>query len=121
MGIGMFRSRREVVNSGRDLKYGAVTAGIVMSAINPFFLLWWATAGSMLIMKFTQYGPSTLPIFILSHWTCDLVWLSVVSFAIYRTQTLWGARLQAWIFVVCSLLLVGFGGWYLASGVGLMI
>ena len=37
MGIGMFRARKEVVQSGKDLKYGAITAGIVMSAINPFF------------------------------------------------------------------------------------
>jgi len=121
MGVGMFRARHEVVASGRDLKYGAVTAGIIMSAMNPFFLLWWATAGSMLVMKFMQYGPSTLPVFILSHWTCDLVWLSIVSFAIYRTKALWGARLQTGIFVVCSLLLLGFGGWYIASGVGQII
>lgn len=118
MAIGMFRSRRDVVQTGRDLKYGAVTAGIVTSAINPFFLLWWATAGSMLVMKVMQYGASGLPVFILSHWTCDLVWLSIVSFAIYRTKTLWGPKLQTGIFIICSLLLLGFGGWYIASGIG---
>jgi threonine/homoserine/homoserine lactone efflux protein len=121
MAIGMFRSRREVVQTGRDLRYGAVMAGIVTSAINPFFLLWWATAGSMLVMKVMQYGTAGLPVFILSHWTCDLVWLSIVSFAIYRTKTLWGPKLQTGIFIICSLLLLGFGGWYIASGIGQMI
>ena len=121
MGAGMFRARHDVVGSGRDLKYGAVTAGIVMSAINPFFLLWWATAGSMLVMKVMQYGTSGLPVFILSHWTCDLVWLSIVSFAIYRTKTLWGPKLQTGIFMLCSLLLLGFGGWYIASGIQQMV
>jgi len=121
MGIGMFRARRDVVGSSRDLRYGTVTAGIVMSAINPFFLLWWATAGSMLVMKVMQYGTSGLPVFILSHWTCDLVWLSVVSFTIYRTKTLWGPKLQTGIFMLCSLLLLGFGGWYIASGIQQMV
>jgi threonine/homoserine/homoserine lactone efflux protein len=117
MAIGMFRTRHEVVESGRDLRYGAVTAGIVMSAMNPFFLLWWATAGSMLVMKSMQYGTAGLPVFIVSHWACDLVWLSVVSFAIYRTKTLWGSKLQTGIFIACSLLLLGFGGWYIKSGI----
>ena len=117
LGIGMFRARKEVVRSGKDLKYGAITAGIVMSAINPLFLLWWATVGSMLVMKFVAYGTIGLPVLIITHWACDLIWLSIVSLLIYRTKALWGTRLQEWIFAVCSLLLVGFGVWYLISGI----
>jgi threonine/homoserine/homoserine lactone efflux protein len=117
LGINMFRARKDVVSSGKDLKYGAVTVGIVMSAINPLFLLWWATVGSMLVMKFIAFGTVGLPVLIITHWTCDLVWLSFVSVLIYRTKALWGLRLQEWIFAVCSLLLVGFGVWYLISGI----
>jgi threonine/homoserine/homoserine lactone efflux protein len=117
LGINMFRARKDVVSSGKDLKYGAVTAGIVMSAINPLFLLWWATVGSMLVMKFIAFGTVGLPVLIITHWTCDLVWLSFVSVLIYRTKSLWGLKLQEWIFAVCSLLLVGFGVWYLISGI----
>jgi threonine/homoserine/homoserine lactone efflux protein len=117
LGIGMFRARKEVVQSGKDLKYGAITAGIVMSAMNPLFLLWWATVGSMLVMKFVPFGTIGLPVLIITHWTCDLVWLSIVSFLIYRTKALWGNKFQEWIFIVCSLLLVGFGIWFLVSGI----
>jgi threonine/homoserine/homoserine lactone efflux protein len=117
LGINMFRARKDVVSSGKDLKYGAVTVGIVMSAINPLFLLWWATVGSMLVMKFIAFGTVGLPVLIITHWTCDLVWLSFVSVLIYRTKALWGLKLQEWIFAVCSLLLVGFGVWYLISGI----
>ena len=117
LGIGMFRARKEVIQSGKDLKYGAITAGIVMSAINPFFLLWWATVGSMLVMKFVAFGTIGLPVLIITHWTCDLVWLSIVSLLIYRTKALWGTRLQEWMVAVCSLLLIGFGLWYLISGI----
>ena len=117
LGINMFRARKDVVESGKDLKYGAITTGIVMSAINPLFLLWWATVGSMLVMKFVAYGTVGLPVLIITHWTCDLVWLSLVSVMIYRTKALWGMKLQQWIFAVCSLLLIGFGVWYLFSGI----
>lgn len=117
LGINMFRARKDVVESGKDLKYSAIITGIVMSAINPLFLLWWATVGSMLVMKFVAYGTVGLPVLIITHWTCDLVWLSLVSVMIYRTKALWGMKLQQWIFAVCSLLLIGFGVWYLFSGI----
>ena len=117
MGIGMFRARRDVVDSGKDLAYGGVTAGIIMSISNPFFLLWWATVGITLVMKFVEYGTVGLPVFILTHWTCDLIWLSIVSMVIYRTKTLWGKNFQTAIFIVCSLLLLGFGVWFIVSGV----
>jgi threonine/homoserine/homoserine lactone efflux protein len=117
MGIGMFRARRDVVESGKDLAYGAVTAGVIMSATNPFFLLWWATVGSMLVMKFTQFGDGWLPVFIAAHWTCDLIWLSVVGIIIYRTKSLWGNKFQTGVLVVCSILMLGFGGWFIISGI----
>ena len=117
LGIGMFRARAEVVHQGRDLPYGAITGGIVLSALNPFFLLWWATVGSMLIMRVVDYGTGGLVAFTLVHWSCDLVWLSIVSVLIYKTQTLWGKRFQEWLFIACSLLLVGFGGWFILSGI----
>jgi threonine/homoserine/homoserine lactone efflux protein len=117
LGINMFRARKEVAQGGKDLKYGAFTAGIVMTAINPFIYLWWAAVGAMLVMKITAYGGAWLPVMIVVHWLCDLAWLTLVSVLIYRTKGLWGLKLQEWIFAVCSLLLVGFGVWYLISGV----
>lgn len=121
LGIAMFRARAGVVRGGKDLPYNAVIAGILTSALNPFFLLWWATVGSMLIMRFLDFGAMGLALFTVAHWLCDLVWLSLVSILIYKTQSLWGPKLQEWLFIACSLLLVGFGGWYLISGVQLMM
>ncbi len=120
MGIGMFRSRREVTQEGRDLKYGAVTAGIVMSITNPFFLLWWATVGSLLVMRFKEFGLIGIPVFIFVHWVCDLIWLSFVSVVIYKTRSLWGKHLQEIIFIICALLLAGFGTWFIVAGLQLI-
>lgn len=117
LGIAMFRARAEVVQKGKDLPYSAFVAGILMSGLNPFFLLWWVTIGSMLIMKFLVFGTVGLVLFIIVHWLCDLVWLSLVSTVVYRTKSLWGRKLQEGLFTVCSLLLIGFGAWFLVSGI----
>ena len=121
MGIGLFRARAEAIKRGNELPYNAFVAGIVMSALNPYFLLWWATVGLLLVMKFRDYGTTGLIAFYVTHWLCDLVWLTIVSLLIYRTQKLWGKRLQEGIFIVCAMLLIGFGGWYLISGIQLLV
>ena len=122
LGISMFRARTEITQQGKDLPYNAFTAGIFTSVLNPFFWLWWATIGSMLVMKLHDFGITGMLSFVFAHWLCDLVWLSIISFFIYHTQSLWGRwarKVQEGIFVICSLLLVGFGGWFLISGVQL--
>ncbi len=120
MGIAMFRARAGVVRKGSDLKYNALTAGIITSGLNPYFYLWWATAGSALVMSFLDFGITGLVVFILVHWLCDLAWLSFVSFLVYKTQSLWGEKVQEWIFIGCSLLLIGFGSWFIVSGIQLV-
>jgi len=121
LGISMFRARREVVQKGKDLPYGAFAAGILTSSFNPFFLLWWATIGGMLIMRIVGFGIVGLTLFIIVHWLCDLTWLTLVSNVVFRTHSLWGQKLQEGIFIACSLLLVGFGGWFLVSGIRLVV
>ncbi len=121
LGAGMFRARAAVSQEGKDLPYNAFVAGILTSGFNPFFLLWWATVGSMLIMKFLDFGTMGLILFIIAHWLCDLVWLSFVSVLVYKTHSLWGRKFQEWLFTGCSLLLVGFGIWYMISGIKLIV
>ena len=117
LGIGMFRARSKVVREGKDLPYSAFTAGILTSGFNPFFLLWWATIGSMLIMRIAEFGVGGLTVFIVVHWLCDLVWLSFVSVLVYKSRSLWGQKFQEWVFIASSLILAGFGAWFVVSGI----
>jgi threonine/homoserine/homoserine lactone efflux protein len=121
LGISIFRARVEVVQGGKDVPYNAFIAGILTSGFNPFFLLWWATIGSMLVMRFLDFGIMGLIVFIVVHWLCDLVWLSFVSILIYKTHSLWGLKFQEWLFIACSLLLAGFGAWFIVSGIQLVV
>ncbi len=121
LGISMFRARVGVVQRGKDLPYNAFVAGILTTGLNPYFILWWATIGSMLVMRFLDFGVQGLLVFIVVHWACDLIWYSFVSILVYRTHSLWGRRFQEGVFIACSLLLVGFGSWFLISGLKLVI
>jgi threonine/homoserine/homoserine lactone efflux protein len=117
MGVTMFLDRAKVVREGKDLPYPAFMAGIFMSAVNPFFLLWWATVGSLLVMKFLDYGAGGLFALILAHWLCDLVWLTFVSVLIHKTHHYLDKRFQEWLFIATSLFLVFFGIRFIISGI----
>jgi len=121
MGIGMFRARSQVIDKGRDLPYNSVVAGIITSAVNPFFIVWWVAIGSMLIMKSLSFGLTGFALLITVHLLCDFGWLAFVSFLVYRTRSFWKGRLREGLFLACSWLLVGFGGWFLVSGIRLLV
>ncbi len=116
MGISMFRKRGSVIERSRDLPYRSVMAGVSTSLLNPLFFLWWAAVGSMLIMKSLTFGFIGFALLIIVHLLCDFGWLTFISVLVYRTKSLWGGKVQAGLLTACSLLLVGFGGWFLSSG-----
>ena len=120
MSIDMFRNRRKIVQEGKDLPYSAFTAGITMSALNPFFLLWWAAAGSLLVMKFLDFGVRGLFVVIIAHWICDLIWLSAISQMFHRTHHFLPSRFQEGLFIIMALFLAGFGLYYVVSGINLI-
>jgi threonine/homoserine/homoserine lactone efflux protein len=118
MAIDLFRARRKIAKEGKDTSYNAFVAGILMSGLNPFFLVWWATVGSLLLMSFIDaVGTWGMPFFIIVHWLCDLVWLSIVSLVIYKTHKFWGETVQVWVFIVLSLALLYFGGQFIVKGI----
>jgi len=118
MSYDLFRSRRKIVREGKDTSYNAFTAGILMSGLNPFFLFWWATLGIKILLDFTNaMGSWALPFFILVHWLCDFVWLSLVSFTIFKTHKFWGEKVQEWVFIILSLALLYFGGQFIVKGI----
>jgi len=121
MGVTMFLDRAKVVREGKDLPYPAFVAGIFMSAVNPLFLLWWATIGSLLVMKFLDYGPGGLLLLITVHWMCDLIWLSFISVFINKTHHFLGKRFQEWLFIATSLFLAYFGIRFIISGIQAII
>ena len=120
MGIMMFRSRRRVVEQGKDLPYNSVIAGIITTAANPLFILWWLTVGSMLIMKSLSFGRIGFASLITVHLLCDFGWMSFVSSIVYRTKSLHQSKFQRGFFIASSWLLVGFGSWFLVSGIKLV-
>jgi threonine/homoserine/homoserine lactone efflux protein len=110
MAIQMLRSLKSAENQeAKATKSVPVATGIILSAGNPYFLLWWATVGLTLATTATQLGIWAFALFAVVHWLCDLVWLWALSWASFKGSVLLGPRSQQILLLICSAALLGFG------------
>ncbi len=98
-----------------------VIAGIVLSAGNPYFLIWWATVGMKLATEANQWGKLAFMLFALTHWSVDLVWLQLLSWSSYKGSTLLGRTGLKTVLTFCAIALLGFGLYFIYSAVVLTI
>jgi threonine/homoserine/homoserine lactone efflux protein len=116
LGVGMIRSRRVMaVESERHLPYGATVSGALTTSANPYFFLWWATVGALLVFNAQWFGPIVVVVFAVVHWSCDLAWYSFTSYTVNRTKHLWTPMVHQVIFGTCGLLMVVFGVYFIVG------
>ncbi len=89
--IMAFDSAKDL-NSKTDLKikkrpYGLVMGGIIYTAVNPGFPIWWLTAGTRLLMEgYSQLGLPGMVIVLIGHWGADLGWFLFVSLTASKSE-----------------------------------
>lgn len=110
MGIQLLlTARRGTSDSAAPVQRHPLMIGIVLSAANPYFLVWWATVGLALTTQAWELGAIALVLFVLVHWLCDLGWLEFLSQAGFKGSEVFGRRAQFVVSVVCGILLFAFG------------
>jgi len=131
MGLSMFMSRREEVTKlekAKDPKaskkrsrskydpfpYPPLIAGIITTATNPYYFLWWATLGAALILNAVAFSIIVLVVMSLLHWSIDLGWNSFLGFAVNKSKG-FDERAYLAVFGLCGIIMLVFGGWFLAS------
>jgi threonine/homoserine/homoserine lactone efflux protein len=122
MAIGMLRSsRRKDQLNARTARTSPLTAGILLSGGNPYFLIWWATVGLALAMTAKELGIWAFALFAIVHWLCDLAWLTALSWASFKGSVLLGPRTQRIVLLICGLALLAFGLFFIYSASGALI
>lgn len=103
----VFRKKENIFS---NTKQGPLIAGVVLSALNPFFIIWWLTIGlklisdAMLIWAFA----GIVIVFGLHIWM-DFAWLGTVSFLAKKSTKILSNRNYKMLIIGLSLMLVYFG------------
>ena len=105
---------RTVLQNNKNItstpKHGPLVTGIILSALNPFFIIWWLTIGFKLISDaMLIWAFSGIVIVFFLHIWMDFAWLGGISFLASKSSKILSNRNYKFIMIGLSLLLVYFG------------
>ena len=111
------RSARLVLSGGQRQSSGMhpVISGVLGSLSNPYWSIWWVTIGLGYLVSSLRYGVPGVLAFFAGHISADLLWYSMISYAVSRGQKIMGERGYRFLLSVCGIFLVFFGGWFLSG------
>jgi threonine/homoserine/homoserine lactone efflux protein len=114
MGFDMIRNAlgSKLSVEGGDGKHAGsmMLSGILISAANPYFLIWWAIIGLGFISQaISSYSYPGAVVFYLGHITADMLWYGIVSIIVGKTRRFIGDKPYRIIIALLGAVLVFFG------------
>lgn len=100
---------------GRILKH-PVSAGVIVSLVNPYWTVWWLTIGLAYIFIAAKLGIAGVIVFFIGHISADFLWYSVVSASISLGKKFFTDGIYRTIAAFCGLFLLGFSAYFFKSG-----
>lgn len=99
-------------------KQGPIITGILLSGLNPFFIIWWLTIGLKLISDAMAIWAfvGILIVFVLHVWM-DFVWLGATAFLISKSKKIISNTNYKIIMLALSVILIYFGITFLIDAI----
>lgn len=88
-------------------------AGLITSAANPYFWIWWLSIGSAMVIAGLEGGLVFAGAFMIGHWTADTVWFTLVSTGVSQGRTILSDTAYRKVMVICGSFLILFGIYYI--------
>ena len=108
IGLDLLKGIKQAKIDSRNDPSSPLRAGIILTLANPYFLVWMATIGSILIFRSYAFGLLGFIIFMIAHWSCDFLWLYFLSALSFKGGQFFGKRLQQVLFLICGVFLLFF-------------
>jgi len=90
-------------------------AGVLTSAANPYFWIWWLSIGSALIISGLEGGIILAGLFMIGHWGADFGWYTLISTSVERGKKILSEANYRNILALCGCFLIVFGIYYLIN------
>jgi threonine/homoserine/homoserine lactone efflux protein len=107
----------QTLPSGRTGKCPFV-AGIALTALNPFFLVWWFTAGLKLIVDSASFGfVAGIAILFAAHIWMDYAWLAGTAFLASKGRSVLKSKYYSLLRLALAAILLYYGVHFTLSGI----
>lgn len=90
-------------------------AGVLTSAANPYFWIWWLSIGSAMVLDGLNQGLLLAILFMVGHWGADFGWYTLVSASTDRGRAVLDEGSYRIALALCGGFLVLFGLYYLSG------
>jgi len=122
MGINITWKNRHAVliasGDGTSQKTGRLILTAVLASIsNPYWFIWWATAGTAYVIWAAQMGTSGIIFFFVGHIMADLIWYTIVSFAISRGRKIMNDKVYRGLMIGSGSIVIVLGIYFAISGI----
>lgn len=125
MGWGMIRSAAGATLSLDTSSSGETGStfwsGLIATASNPYWFLWWATIGAGYVALSRNHGYPGVLLFFSGHIVADFLWLSLLAAALLSGKRWLTDRIYRWIVFGLGLFLAAFSLYFFWSGLRVFI
>ena len=90
-------------------------AGVLTSAANPYFWIWWLSIGSAMVIDGLRGGLILASLFMIGHWGADFGWYTLVSASLDKGRSILSEVNYQRILALCGCFLIVFGLYYLTK------
>lgn len=104
------------VDEKKKRRIGPFGLGIVISASNPYWTIWWVTIGASYLLVHTETKFLDISAFYFGHISSDFVWYSLVGLAIVYGKQIFSTKFYKWLLIVCGVFLIFMAIYFLYSG-----
>lgn len=101
-----------------DGKRGPFIAGVALTALNPFFLVWWFTVGLKLISDSTAFGLGGITLLFGFHIWMDYAWLAATAYIASKGSSVIKSKYYPLLLLGLAAVLVYYGVYFIMKSVG---
>ncbi len=127
MGIDMIvkAARKKItvrMEDGKDSAKSMLVSGAVITAANPYFLLWWAVIGlGFLLEAYRSFAYLGVAVYFVGHILADFIWYGFISVVVGNTRKFIKEKPYRIAIMFLGGLLVFFGGRFFVNAITSLI
>lgn len=120
-GVPVVSSPADHVTTKTGTMAGLVRTGILATAGNPYWLLWWATVGASYFVAFSRFGlVAILVLFLAGHLALDLGWNSLLASLAGSGRTRFPLQAYRAVLGSCGVFVMALSVYFCYSGIRLL-
>jgi threonine/homoserine/homoserine lactone efflux protein len=114
------KATQETGSKTETLRASSLVLGLALTGFNPYFILWWLTIGSVLIVEALAFAAIVgVLIMYVSHVWMDYAFLTAIAHMAKKGKNVVGSKYYKFALIAFGVILVYFGVTFVREAVGL--